>query len=435
MSRIIRTILFMFFLAVFIVAAPSLVLYAQGWRLNLPLDPSKKLIVKTGGIFVKVYPKQAGVYVNDELVKQTDFFFDSALVENLLPRQYKIQIKKNNYQTWEKTLEVKEQEVVQARNVILFPNQIEFLDIAKNIDGVLLSPDKQKIALREINSGGWNLKLYDIEKNITIQLADQNLSGKPSTFSGWEWSNGKALDVVVNSNNTNSTYSIDVDKNPPHIAKKTVAGTVFPIPTTNGDKNNENKYYLGEDGFVYKKDSSGNPVKVGGAQISFNANAKRQLWAFGNYFFARIGNELYVADASLESFKKIFDGLTADPTISPDGKKVVYQSNSEIWVFFLVDKTDSPTAAAGDRIFIARFSEKITDCEWFNSDYLTFGVGNEIKAAEIDNRAKINIANLANITKITGEEQNEEPQIFFDPTKKTIYLFSGNTLYKSNPIE
>ena len=103
MSRGLRTFIFIFFVAVFVVVAPSLVLYAQGYRLNLPLEPGKKLIVMTGGLFIKTNPKQADVLINGSLSGQTDFFFGSALVENLLPRQYRVEVKKDGYQTWERT--------------------------------------------------------------------------------------------------------------------------------------------------------------------------------------------------------------------------------------------------------------------------------------------------------------------------------------------
>jgi len=68
---------FSFFILVFIIAAPGLVLYAQGYRLNFPYMPGTKLIVKTGGLFLKVTPKPVDVYINNKLAKQTDFFFGS----------------------------------------------------------------------------------------------------------------------------------------------------------------------------------------------------------------------------------------------------------------------------------------------------------------------------------------------------------------------
>jgi hypothetical protein len=86
-------------------------------------------------------------------------------------------------------------------------------------------------------------------------------------------------------------------------------------------------------------------------------------------------------------------------------------------------------------VFIARFSEKITDCDWFNSDYLIFTAGDSVKTAEIDNRDKINFADLAKVSAISGQEQNKPAEMFVRQDKKIIYLFANNALYKSDPIE
>lgn len=434
MSRKFRTLLFIFFALLFAVAAPGLLMYAQGYRINWPLEAGKKLVVMTGGFFVRVSPKQAGIYVDGNLKKETDFFFDSALVENLLPRQYEFEVKKTGYQAWKKKLEIKEKEVTETRNIILFPNRTEFAGIAKNIDGILLSPDGQKIALREKEENGWSLKFYDIQQNITVKLADQNnFSGKNAAFASWRWADAKTLEVLSNSASASSTYAIAIDKNPPRITKKTQTGATSTLAAT--EISVQDKYFLGQDGFVYKNGNSGNPIKAGPAQITLAPDSDRKLWVFGDYFFVRSGSDLYEAKSSLESFEKIFSGLSGDPKLSPDGKKAVYSSDSEIWVFFLADKTSPPPASAGDKIFIARLSEKIANCDWFNSDYLVFTAGNNIKTAEIDNRDRINIANIASFSDIGAGGDFANPQMIWNENQKSACLFLGSTLYKSKPIQ
>ncbi|UMX47500.1 MAG: hypothetical protein L7H18_03565 [Candidatus Nealsonbacteria bacterium DGGOD1a] len=434
MSRKFRTFLFGFFVLLFAVAAPALALYAQGYRINWPLEAGKKLVVMTGGFFVKATPKQVSVYVNERLKKQTDFFFDSALADNLLPRKYKFEIKKPGYQTWEKNLEIKEKEVTEARNILLFPDRINFTNIGKDIREILPSPDGQKIALRENGENGWSLKLYDISQNITLKLANQNnFAGKNPEFSDWDWIDAKTLEVKSNSAAASSTYDIAIDKNPPRLTKKTNSNATSTAMSANAKA--DDKYYLGDDGFVYKNDNAAAPAKAGPAQITPAPDTDRQLWVFGNYIFAREGSRLYVSNSSLETFSKISDNLSGEPKLSPDGKKVAYASDSEIWVFYLESKTDQPQAAASDKIFIARLSEKIADCDWFNSDYLIFVAGDSVKTAEIDNRDKINFADLAKVSAISGQEQNKPAEMFVRQDKKIIYLFANNALYKSDPIE
>jgi len=439
MSRGLRTFIFIFFVAVFVVVAPSLVLYAQGYRLNLPLEPGKKLIVMTGGLFIKTNPKQADVLINGSLSGQTDFFFGSALVENLLPRQYRVEVKKDGYQTWEKNLSINEKEVTEARNITLFPAEIGFSAAEKNVDSILLSPDGKKIALRGQNNGIWNLRLYDIAQNVTVSLVDEHdFSAKTASFVDWKWADAKTLNVSAATGNATSTWTIATDKDPARIAKIAAANPVGATTTIElaPQKNEGSSYYLGQDGFIYKKDALGNPAKISPAQVSLKPGVDYSLWVFNNYYFVKAGAELFVLSPGKNSFEKIFDKLSSDPKLSPDGKKVLIFSDSEIWIFFLKDKTDQPTATAGDKIFIARLSEKIADCDWLNSDYLIFTAGNTIKAAEIDNRDKANIYDLAKMSDISPNAKTGQPsQLIWSSDQKTIYLFLDNTLFESQPVE
>ncbi len=445
MSKRLRTTLFIFFVTAFVIGAPALALYAQGYRINWPLEAGKKLIVKTGGLFVKVSPKQIAIYVDGQMEKQTDFFFDSALVTNLLPRLHQVQIKKNGYQTWEKNLEVKEKEVVEAKNVFLFPEpaNIDFPIAEKNIDDFLLSPDKKKIALRYQDEAGLVIKSYDIAGGITIKLIDQsNFAIKDPKFGGWKWLDEKTLEIWAAGGEIVEAYSVIIDKTPPQIIKKSgtpnIAATTENATITQelaAAQAGDARYYLANDGSVYKAGNSELAAQAIAAKMNIQPQTEYDLWIFGNYYFVKADTELFVAQKNSANFEKILKGASANPKISPNGQKIAYWSDSEIWILYLENKNDQPTAKAGDKIFIARLSEKITDCDWFNSDYLIFTAGDKIKTAEIDNRDKINFADLAQISKITKQEQNVVARMFMNQNQKTVYLFANNTLYKSEPIE
>ncbi|MFA6376606.1 MAG: hypothetical protein WCX69_04380 [Candidatus Paceibacterota bacterium] len=438
MSRKFRTFLFIFFVMVFAVGAPALVLYAQGYRLNLPFEPGKKLVVMTGGFFVKTTPKQANVFIDDKLEKQTDFFFGSALVENLLPRKYHIEVKKTGYQPWIKNLDVREKQVTEANSIILFPARLEISAAEKEIDGILVSPDSLKIALRQTKDASWNLKLYDIAQNITVKLADQNnFSAKNSVFADWKWIDSKTLGVSTTSDKTAANWTIAIDKNPARIAKSLVIANATSTAELASRKIEGGAYHIGQDGFIYKKDQQGNQVKIVPAQITVKPDASYGLWIFGDYYFVKVDSELFALKPDSKSFEKIYDSLSSEPKLSPDGKKIVLTSDSEIWVFFLKGANGQLPAAAENKIFIARFSEKIANCDWFNSDYLLFTAGGAIKVAEIDNRDKVNIVQLAKTSDISPSDdpKNQTPLMLWNASQKIIYLFSGTTLYKSQPIQ
>ena len=103
MTKKSRTILFLICLILFLIIAPLAIFYSQGYR----FDFETKKITQTGGLFLKVIPKQVEVFVDGKLTKKTDFFFGSALIENLLPKKYRVSVKKEGYLPWEKNLEIR----------------------------------------------------------------------------------------------------------------------------------------------------------------------------------------------------------------------------------------------------------------------------------------------------------------------------------------
>jgi len=157
MTKKTRTILFLSFLTLFLLLAPAIVLYSQGYRFDL----ENKKLSQTGGLFLKVLPKQAEVYLDDKLSKKTDFFFGSVLIENLLPQKYKIRVRKEGFYAWEKNLEIKEKQVAEAKNIILFPENPKFNVLFSEVEKFWFSPDQKKLVLLEndVQSGLWALKL------------------------------------------------------------------------------------------------------------------------------------------------------------------------------------------------------------------------------------------------------------------------------------
>lgn len=140
-----RTILFLLLVMVFFLATPTVVLYSQGYR----LDIDQKRITQTGAFYLKVKPNSVHVRINGETVQKTDFLFGSTLTKNFLPKTYTVEISKEGYYTWEKTLEIRAQQVTEAKHVILFPQNIGFRETIEDIENIELrelSPDERKIA-------------------------------------------------------------------------------------------------------------------------------------------------------------------------------------------------------------------------------------------------------------------------------------------------
>lgn len=151
MTKKARTLLFAACLILFVLVAPIIIAYSQGYR----FDFETKRIVQTGGIYVKAMPRNVNVYINGKFKKTTSIFTNSCLIENLLPKTYNVEVKKQGYHTWQKNLTVWETQVTEAKNILLIPEnpnftvltseEQEIIDITSQIDCSATSSDKKKL--------------------------------------------------------------------------------------------------------------------------------------------------------------------------------------------------------------------------------------------------------------------------------------------------
>ncbi|HRN70245.1 MAG TPA: PEGA domain-containing protein, partial [Candidatus Woesebacteria bacterium] len=98
------------FLTIFIVILVGVIAYARGYRFNF----KEGTVTSTGILSVNSFPKPAKVYVNGELQGATD-------INLTLPfGQYTVEVKKDGYTSWKKTVSLKG-EIVMSLDVHLFP--------------------------------------------------------------------------------------------------------------------------------------------------------------------------------------------------------------------------------------------------------------------------------------------------------------------------
>lgn len=98
------------FFVIFIVCFVIVISYARGYRINF----KEKTLTSTGIISLNSTPKSAKIYINDQFKGLTDTNL------TLPPGEYKIEIKKDGYISWSKTVKLKGELVVNI-DPILFP--------------------------------------------------------------------------------------------------------------------------------------------------------------------------------------------------------------------------------------------------------------------------------------------------------------------------
>ncbi len=164
-----RTVFFFAMVIIFLIIGPSIIMYSQGYR----FDTKKFQFVETGGLYIKAFPEEAQLYINDKYINETSFFTKDILVQNLLPDNYNIRVEKDGYRSWEKNLEIESKKVTEAKYIILFNENIIFNSIENNVSSFYPN-DNQILFLNNSNE----LLLYEsgeIEKILSATQSPDNI--------------------------------------------------------------------------------------------------------------------------------------------------------------------------------------------------------------------------------------------------------------------
>ena len=397
-----RTILFLICLSLFLIIAPSIIFYSQGYR----FDFETKKITQTGGLFLNILPKQSEIYLDGKLVKKTDFFFGSAFIENLLPRKYNVRVKKQGFFPWNKDLEIKEKQVTDAKNIILFPENPKLNLLTKGVENFWFSPNGKKIILKENEENTWALKLYDLDKMIKSHLIEEtDIFAKGVELLNLEFSqDSKEIYLNVGMKEQEKNFILKINEVQSILTESELVKPDFTELIASEIFINNN-YYLDISGNLYK-----NETKLTQKPFPIKKETGYTLKVFQNFLFLQENEILYLFDQDAKSFDKFFE-KTLDLKISPCLEKIVYFSDSEIWLL-----------SDDEKIFLFRLSEKIRNCFWLNSDYLIFSTENSVKITEIDKRDHLNIVEIS---------KSENPKIFWNKYDKKLYVLKENSLYQS----
>src|SRR3989344_6870961 len=157
-----RLILLFSLVVLFLIITPYLVFYSLGYR----IDFEHRKIVITGGIYVRVLPQPAEIIVDNKTADTTGIFSNSVFVQNLLPKEHIVLIKKEGYYDYQKSLLIKEKEVTKLENVILFSKTIPFEVLEDTTQFSLL----KKKPIERFVIKNTNLYYSDSEENSQITV-------------------------------------------------------------------------------------------------------------------------------------------------------------------------------------------------------------------------------------------------------------------------
>jgi len=444
-----RRILYLAFIAAFLIITPLLILYANGYELNL----KSKGLVKTGMFILDSEPRGALIYLNGRpqtafldsvLFGKKNYLTTPAKIKSLAPGDYEVKIELNGYWPWQKKLTIYPGASTYAEDILLFKKDLPIPLVSGKMKKIYYSPDAAYSALFD---GKW--QLANLEDSSTKDLAIV------SADSPVDWSAdstklliGKYLINTANGQVSDLNKIIDLDKFNLKFSQQ--AGNLIYFQNQNrlflyDNLNQEQKLLLspsrsGEyaiNDYLIKKDYFILQVSLGKKsyleiyKTSGELAGRLDLPESRDYLFInpdqglvnlydQSHQRLYLLEP-LSPLKPLIDTLekvTIARWLTPG--KLFYANDFEIWLYDLNDK---------QKKLLTRLSDQIKQVAWHPSNnYIVYSTDQTINIIELDERVRRNFTELIKLNLISDLQLGSDG--------KNLYFYTeigqSNGLYKLN---
>ncbi|HOX96738.1 MAG TPA: hypothetical protein PL066_00070 [bacterium] len=445
--------MWLFILAFFIIT-PLVLLSTSGWNYNWKIGK----IESTGVIIVDIQtPRMCTVEV-ENYEKTTLLPFTIYHLNRLKPGEYKVKINKENYHSWEKTIEVSGNSTAFVDKVVLFKNNPGILLENEKIHQWFSGSDRYAIFHKENNGTKelWLFDAYDESQDLLYRQVVNPLTNVdeveagtwsarssyflwknndehqifninnlnedpldldklllPETIKHYQWNTDNDNIIYVFDNN-NQLWQININNRSSlklaDLPSDTIFTTVMDQNIYYLQNNNDNisLYQLVNDEITKLMDFHSGDYQL--ESLTANIFRVKDLMNKKSY--------LFVANKEQLTFQEI---NALDLKLSPNKNKFAYSSNTfEIWTL----ENFYSTEKKGDAYLLTRLSQTPENLQWHNSnEYLYYTINNELKIIELDGRGnQRNIYTWAFDGQIKGIVSNQKHTI--------LYLATDNGLHK-----
>jgi len=423
-------------------------MYSIGYRIDL----QRWKIVSTGGIYIRSFPSANEVTIDSKKTVKPGLFDSAVFVQDLLPGQHTVTVRKIGYFDYQKTLEVTGKQAEKIEDILLIKKDIPFSEIAQKADYLSLSDDGNRFfyavfkpASIEANIISRNSEKHTMTVLLPAEIAnitdliwsgDSNKllmksQGKYYLLNPFE-QKPKALPLPYLSSAKQISFDPRNSDDFFYVINKNLYSSKKSVPIIK----NVASYYFADGGIVwlsydsniYNSDFSGKLIStLFEKPYSVNTANSYKLATSQENISLQENQKLFFLNKTTKLFEDFYSPI-AKTSVSPDGKKLLYYNENEI--SYLTTK-DGPA----EKVLLARLQEKIIDCYWLNNDYLIFNTQNSIVISEIDPRGHINMHTLPQTLIAGGKEfSTKGAKIAFNRNDGKIYMLSGNTLIASEKI-
>ncbi len=432
MKNWVRKIYLFLAILIFLGASSFFILLSLGYTYNF----SKNRFEKTSVLYLKSYPRDAKIFLNDKESK----YITPSEITHLKPDLYKIRIEKENYQSWEKILLIKPRQTVFIEDISLFYNQFETEIIQEgNFQELSISPDKQRLLFYDLDNG--NINIFDLSENQIINI--ETKIDEPE-YSLWSANSQKILlkigkeyfisSVYLNEDllaindyigfsiydlkwdkfNSDLIYFSDLENNIYSFVISTQEFQLINIDNVLSYKPEKDKLFYvlndGEQDNLYLFDLKN---KTSEKLLSLNkiSNNYSFILAYKDYIclLDKDNDILYLIDPNLlEDYLVKTIAEVRDAKWDLYNRMLLMNNNLEIWFYDLAEKKE---------ILVNRFSQPIDNYFWHrNNNHVFYTIDKKLYAIELDNRDKKNIYNLNSIYNSDYFLQNKKGNIFYHIT-------------------
>jgi len=443
LSRTTRRLIVAGLIILFLVVAPMLILYAQGFR----YDFAGKSIEQVGMIMVSYDPTEATATVDGEAASFDITALGYDRFSDLTPGEYYTEVSLAGYHTWSKTLEAVPEVVTWARYVTLFLDDPEPQDLVtmEQIWTQAISPDQRWLCIGGKIDGQTTIRLQPLIENDnlgteTFRLTeldprlDPNAEVKEIIFA--PDSNHIMLHLQEKDNNTYLSFSRELSSEEPTII---LNDYIKNISEVRWHPENASIFYVLSENDLFRLAPSvrQTPRKLASQVLGFDPNIS------GLYFIRP--RDVQIRDELQASLKKMeLDGsspetMTEDIELTDSyqiatsaeeriairtntGRLYTYLPEAEKTERIAMDASamewslDNDNEESTDELLmyandyeiytydptienseaITRYTEKINNAFWYtgNYKYIVFSVGNKIKIIELDETDRRNCADI-----------------------------------------
>lgn len=459
LEKPLRRKIFYLMVALFGVVAPLIVLYSQGYIVDL----KSRGFVSTGGIFVKTSQPGARVFVNAERSGETSFISHGALVTNLLPKRYTVRVEKDGFQPWQKVVRISDQEVLEFRNVFLPPASVtpaavfrtprqlparvtalEGLDEvavesakAGQPSSVFIVDPKERLA--RINFPNVTRWFWDAaSQNFVIA----RMSDGQMRWSRLAWSpGGAAREEPVVFRGLPAGFSAERIQPHPREPEEFyffAGGALFlqsrssvPIPIAEQlhayALTREHVYFVSKNGFFVESDLNGQNTQILGRKGLFlSADQPARIIASpeGDIAVLDSAGGLFLYQPAQDQELQLISGNVRGIDFSANGDRALFWDEHRLWIYWLEDNPRQPfdLARTKKQVF---FSEAPIEQAYLDAPgtHIFFAAASGIRMTEVDDRGGVNAYTLV----------AESVSTFaLDRQELILYWLQGPLLFRAN---